>query len=473
MRMFKNKSLISSDIMAAMAIHDEFIYFIEIDESGKPQRKITVPLADGCIANGQIKSFELLQNAFSEIRRSIGKINIPVCIGLPEGETVIRFPAFPEMSIEDIRGSLNVNFSEYFPFPRDEAVFDIVRIKTPNDTHNGNITVLAVAARSQTVERILIAAHNAGIPAGPVEPLNFAMIRAIPEAYQGLCIIADQHNLVAVWNGDGIFFRTGDNTKNSQDILNTIRYIEAQYRRSVNKIILLGPDFEIFAESDQGSDQSGPRIITETDEYYAARGLAMRDNPGFPALDMRPEEFIEIERRRYSFSIYKLILWALIIVFLMISVGTISFTFFCIQDINDKMALLRDSVADLTPQRIALTRQNSELEQQNTATENVLRFLQEDIPVLEILGDLELVTNAENIDGVKFGNADFSRTSSGGFVVNLNGQAKNESSLLDALRELNADGRYTSIKVPTSQQNEAGQVVFTLILEMGGASNES
>ena len=57
--------------------------------------------------------------------------------------------------------------------------------------------------------------------------------------------------------------------------------------------------------------------------------------------------------------------------------------------------------------------------------------------------------------------------------MNLNGQAKDEKALLDALAELNADGRYSSIKVPTSQQNEAGQIVFTLILEMGDASNES
>lgn len=468
MSMFRIKAPIDTDIMAAMAIHDEYIYFIEIDESGKPQKKITVPLAAGCIVNGQIRSFDLLQNAFSEIRRSVGKINIPVCIGLPEGETIIRFPAFPEMDIEDIRGSLNLNFTEYFPYSREEAVFDIARIKTPNDSHSTVITVLAAAARSQTVEKVLNAAHSAGIPAGPVEPLNFAMIRAIPDAYQGLCIVADQHNLVAVWNGDGIFFRTGDNRRNSQDILNTIRYIEAQYRIAVDKIILLGADFEIFTETEQSSEQSGPKIITEADEYYAARGLAMRDTPGFPALDMRPEEFIEIERRRYSFSIYRLILWALIILFLMISIGTISFTFFCIQDLNDKMALIRDSIADLTPQRIALTRQNSELEQQNKETEKVLKFLKENIPALEILGDLEFRTNAMDNDGVKFDNADFSRNSSGGFLITLNGHAIDEKTLLEALSELNTAGRYSSVKVPTSQRSETGQVAFTLILEMGG-----
>lgn len=468
MSLFKIKTPTNSEVSAAMAIHDEFIYFIEIDENERPQRKITVPLPDGCIVNGQIKNFALLENAFSEIHRSIGKIHIPVCIGLPEGESIIRFPAFPDMGIEDIRGSLDLNFSEYFPYPRDEAVFDLVKIKTPGDSHKNNITILAASARSQTVEKILTAAHNAGIPAGPIEPLNFAMIRAIPDAYQGLCIVADAHNIAAVWNGDGIYFRTADNQRGTQDIFNTIRYIETQYRGAqVEKIILLGSDFEVAGSSD---DDDELKVIAERDEYYAARGLAMRDTPGFQSLDMRPQEFIEIERRRHSFNINRLILWSLIVVFMMLSVGTISFTFLCIQSISDRMNLLRDSVQDLTPQRIALQRENSLLEQQNTETEKVLKFLQEDIPVLEILSELEKSSGTSY--GVKFNNADFSRSSEGIFVVTLNGAAESERALLTTIALLNGSQRFSEIKIPDSQQDETGRVNFTLILELGGDSNE-
>ena len=460
--MFKIKTAISSEVSAAMAIHDEFIYFIEIDENNDVRRKITVPLADGCIINGQIKNFDFLKNAFLEVRKSIGKINIPVCIGLPEGETIIRFPSFPDMSIEDIRGILDLNFSEYFPYPREEAVFDTVKIKTPGENRK-NITVLAASARKQTVEQILAAAHDAGITAGSVEPLNFAMIRAIPEAYQGLCVIADKHNIVAVWNGDGIYFRIADTSKNTQDIFNTIRYVENQYRGTqVSKIILLGSEFEVGGSS----NDSGPKVITERDEYYAARGLAMRNNPGFPAIDMRPIEFIEIERRRSSFSVYKLILWVLILIFFMFSAGTISYTLLCIQDINDQMALLRDVVQDLTPQRIALTRQNTELEQQNAETEKVLRFLQNDIPALEILNELE--NSAGMQFGVHFDDAEFTHNDSGRFVVTINGNAEDEPALIDSLKKLNDSKKFREIKIPVSQQDETGQVNFTLILEFGG-----
>ena len=467
MNLLKIKTPIVSEVSAAMAIHDEYIYFIEIDENNEVRRKITVPLAEGCIVNGQIKNFTALESAFSEIHKSIGKIHTPVSIGLPEGETIIRFPTFPEMSIEDIRGSLDLNFSEYFPYQRNESVFDTIRIKTPDEARKTNITMLAAAAKAQTVEHVLNAAHNAGIPAGPVEPLNFAMIRAIPDAYQGLCVVVDRHNIVAVWNGDGIYFRIGDTQQNSQDIQNTIRYIEAQYRKGVEKVIFLGSEFDVASSS---GEEGGLQVIADRDEYYAARGLAMRDTPGFPALDMRPQEFIDIEHRRYSFSFDRLILWGLIIIFLMISIGTISYTFFCIQDINDKMALIRDSVADLTPQRIALTRQNSELEQQNAKTEKVLKFIQGDIPVLEILSEFE--KSAGTNFGVKFENADFSRNEAEVFVVNITGKANDEKALLAALQKLNESQKFSDIKLPVSQQDETGQVDFTLVLEMGGSSNE-
>ena len=134
------------------------------------------------------------------------------------------------------------------------------------------------------------------------------------------------------------------------------------------------------------------------------------------------------------------------------------------------MVLIRSSVADLTPQRIALTKQNQELEQQNTTTEKVLKFLQEDIPVLEILNVLENSAGTEF--GVKFDNADFSRNNEGVFVITLNGKAKDEKSLLTTIQKLNDSQKFSDINRPVSQQEQSGQVTFTLILEMGGDKNE-
>ncbi|MBQ9419853.1 MAG: pilus assembly protein PilM [Synergistaceae bacterium] len=452
-------------LSAAMSIHDEFLYFIEIDEENNPIRKFSVPLAEGCIVNGQIKNFTLLETAFEALRKETGKINEPVSIGLPEGETIIRFPTFPEMSIEDVRGTIDLNFNEYFPYPRAEAVFDSIRIKTPNDERREDIMVMAVAAKSQTVDRILEAARNAGIPPGPVEPMNFAMIRSIPEAREGMSVLADRHNIVTVWEGFGIFFRTGNNEGNVQDILNTMRFVETQYRNvRVQKIILAGLDFQLSSES----DDTGLEIVNINDEYYAAMGLAMRDGPGLPPLDLRPIEFIELERRRYSFNINRLMLWGLIVSFLMLSIGTISFTYSCIQELNEKIEIVRSSVADLTPQRDAIVRQNAELERKNADSEKILHFLQSDIPVLEVLKELEMNAGL----GVKFDTADFSKGMLGGVVVNLDGKAADEKTITNMIDGLRAGGKFSAIKRPVSQRDQTGRVIFKIILEMGESNDD-
>lgn len=464
--LFSLKSQDKQLVSAAMAIHDEFIFFIELDEENNPLRKVSVPLAEGCIVNGQIKSFPLLQAGLEELRKETGKINEPVSIGLPEGEAIIRFPTFPDMSIEDIRGTLDINFSEYFPFQRNEAVFDVIKIQTPNDDRKEDITVLVAAAKRQVVERILEAVHDAGMPPGPVEPMNFAMLREIKEVREGLSVIADLHNIVTVWNGYGIFFRTGNNQNNVQDLLNTIQFIETQYRSvRVQKIILAGLNFQLSSES----NDSGVEIINLNDEYYAAEGLAMREEPGFTPLDLRPIEFIELERRRYSFNINRLILWGLIVCFLMLSIGTISFTFSCIRDLSEKIEIVRNSVSDLAPERDAIMKQNTELERKNAQAEKILNFLKEDIPVLEIMQEFEL--NAG--EGVKFDTADFSKGALSGVVVTIDGKAENEATLLTMTEGLRAGGRFSSVMLPVSQKDLTGRIIFKLVLKVGDDNNEN
>ena len=444
---------------AGLAIHNEFLFFIEVDEEANSMRKITVPLAEGCIVNGQIKHFSMLEAGFNELHKQVGKIREPVIIGIPEGEAIIRLPSFPNMSIDDIRGSLDLNFDEYFPFPRHDAVFDIIRIKTPADLQERDeVTILAAAARSATVEKILETARKAGIPAGAVEPVNFAMLRSIPEAKEGLCVFADAHNIITTWEGMGIFFRLANNLNGVQDILNTIQFAQMQYRNvRLEKIILAGLNFQL-------SSDAGLNIINVEDEYYSAEGLAMRNNIDTPGLDLRPMEFVELERRRYSFNINRLILWGLIVGFVMLSVGTISYTFTCIRNLTTEIEIMRDSVSEYTRQRMELVQENQRLERENQATEKVLQFLQNDIPVLEIMEALEANAGI----GLKFDTADFSRNGLTGVTVILDGKADNDKAIMNMTEGLKASNKFSSVMLPISQRDQTGRIIFKLVLRMGG-----
>ena len=445
-------------IYAGIAIHNDCLRFVELDEENNPIRQETIPLTEGCIQNGSIKNFDMLEAAFAEIYKLVGKLREPVMIGLPNGDTIIRMINLPNMSIEDIRGTIDLNFDEYFPYPRPDAVFDTMRVITPADISNDRdeITALTVAAKKETIERILDIARKSGLPAGAVEPLSFSMLRALPEAKEGLSIFANPDTVIAVYEGSGIFFRSANNLSGAQDILNTMQFIETTYRRErVNKLILSGLNFQIHTDS-------GINVVTITDEYLAAKSLALRNQEDAQKLELRPGEYVELERRRYSFNPKRLIFWGLLLGFITLSIVTISFAWMKIRELDLALEEKRSSNTDLMTQRTILAKRNAELEKKQKETERVLEFLKGDIPVLEIMSAIE----RNCAPGVKLDNADFVRNEKTGVTVTIDGKAADEGMILSMTEGLKSSGAFSEVKLPISLRAMTGQVVFKLILRV-------
>ena len=451
------KSIVQGN-SAGLAIHNDCLRFLELDEDGNPARQETVPLMDGCIQNSTIKNFDMLEEGFAQIYKLVGRLREPVMIGLPNGETIIRMISLPNMSIEDVRGTIDLNFDEYFPYPRDDAVFDTIRVTTPADagSERDEITAMAVSAKKETVEKILDIARKTGLPAGAVEPLSFSVLRAVPEAQEGLCIFANPDTVIAVYEGSGIFYRSADNLSSAQDILNTMQFTETTYRHMrISRLILAGLNFQI-------RDTSGMDIVNITDEYIAAKSLALRNQEETQKLDLRPGEYVELERRRYSFNPNRLIFWGLLVGFVMLSIGTISFAWMRIRDIDLALEDKLVSNTDLMAQRAALARRNADLEKRQKETEKILDFLKGDIPVLEIMSALEKHFAA----GVKLDNADFSRNSATGITVVIDGKAVDEGAILSMTEGLKNSGAFTEVRLPVSMRAMTGQVIFKLILRV-------
>ena len=441
---------------SGLAIHDDFLHFIELDENGEVTRKASSALPEGCVVNGSIKDFHMLEEGFKAIQKKVGKISQPVTIGLPSSDTIIRRPlSFPRMSIEDIRSTIDLNFEEYFT-SRADTIFDAVIIRTPSDSGDKDkVSVLAATAKKSLVDKILDISKKASIPAGAVEPLNFAMLRSVPEIREGLCIFASPHNIIATWEGHGIFFRVVSQLNNFQDVLNTIQFIGTQYRHAkVSKIVLAHIDFQL-------STDSGMSIITIDDPFFSAMGLALREDPE-SGLDLRPAEYVELERRRYSFNPNRLVLWGLLAGFLMMSAGTMSYAFLTVHKLNEEIEYMRDNVNSLTILRQGLERTNSELEQKRRRTEKILDFVKSDIPVLEILNALEVnITN-----GIKYDNADFTLGPFGGVNVIVDGKARDDKDIITMTEGLKESGLFESVMLPVSQKDQLQRKVFKLVLRM-------
>ena len=439
---------------AGLAIHDDAIYFQELDDDEKPIRSISIPLDEGCVVNGTIKNFDMLESAFIKLSKETGKINEPVSIGIPSRDAVIRPLNFPRMNLDDVKSTLSLNFDEYFPFSSNDAVFDALIIKTPDENESSdNITVLTAAARINMIEKLLDISRKTGIPAGAVEPLIFAMTRSVSEAETGLCIFASAHSIVTTWNGDGIYFRAANNAKGIQDITSTIQYIENQYRHTrINYLILAGLDFQLNSSSEIN-------VINMTDKFFASRGLAMRNRSPIPALDLRPKEYVELERRRYAFNPTRLALWMMLAGFFMLSAGTIGYSITKIRELIEDIDNMRDNVSVMTQRRMRLSQENSRLEKAKQNTERIIEFLQSDIPVLEVMNALEVSAGT----GIKFDNADFSRNLSIITVV-IDGKAEDEQSVISLSEGLKASGLFSRVMLPVSQKDMTKRIIFKLVL---------
>ena len=441
---------------AGLAIHDNFLYFVELDEDGEIARKTSVALPEGCVINGSIKDFRMLEEGFKSLQKKTGKIRQPVTIGLPTSDTVIRRPlSFPRMSIEDIRSTIDLNFEEYFT-SRTDTVFDAIIIKTPADSNDKDkVSVLAATTKKSLVDKVLEIAKRSDIPPGAIEPLNFAMLRAVPEIKDGLCIFADNHDIIATWEGYGIFFRTLNKLSSLQDILNTIQFIGTQYRHvQVNNIVLANIDFQL-------SEDARMSVTSIDNPFYAAMGLALREDPE-SGLDLRPAEYIELERRRYSFNPNRLILWGLLAGFLMMSAGTITYAFLMNYRIREDIEDMQSNVSTLTIKRQELEKENAKLEKRRQHTEQILEFLKNDMPVLEVLNAIEVNVK----DGIKYDNADFTKGLLGGVTVVIDGKARGDKEIIAMSEGLKESGLFDSVMIPFSQKDQLQRKVFKMILKV-------
>ena len=454
---------VTSNIEAGLSIHSKLLRYVEINEVHERVREFSVDLEEGCIVNNTIRNFALLENAFIRLRDVIKGFHAPVVIGLPAGEVTIKPIQMPDMPIDDIKSSMSLNFSDHFTISENDSVFDAVVISTPPEArHKANtVTVLAAASRKSRIDKILEAAHKAGITVMAIEPSNFSLLRAITEDSEGLCIFVDPKNIITTWEGHGIFFRTSENVNGFNEIRSTIQFVESQYRGvRVSKIILARVNFQLASSSEI-------QVVNIQDEYYAAEGLALRESVDF-VLDLRPAEYIALEKRRNSMNLSRVVLTLLASAFLLLSMGTVIFTFVRMSFIQSAINISQDLVNELSIKRDSLIKDNARLQAARTQTERYIDFLIDDMPVLEVMNSIEV--NAGT--GIKIEDTSFARSGQV-LTVSVNGTAADEKSLIALSEGLKMTGMFLNVITPTTAKNEnAEEVKFNLTLTLRSGNND-
>ena len=440
-----------------LAIYGEYLYFVELDPEGQQVQKLTVKLPEGCISGNSIADFTLLAEGFTQIHKAAGNIREPVNIGIPSGDAAIRILTLPRMSLDDIRGTLDLNFEEYFPFSRLDAVFDVLDVRMPvSYDDRDEIPILAAAVRRNTVERILDCAREAGFEVNAIEPVQFAMIRAIPEAKSGLGVYADPQSIIATWDGGGIMFRNENNTESVQGIMNTVQFLGTQYRgKRVDTLMIHGLDIQLNRDS-------GVEFVSIEEPFFTAEGLALRDRPDTAKIDLRPMEYVELEKRRHSLSLVKILAAALLLAFFGTSIWTIYYGITQTEDLKARIIQVREANREFIQRRAELTQANSKLEQQRRTAERILNFFKGNIPALEVMNALE----ANSGDGVKFTDADFVMGNNGEVTVTVNGSATEENLVMVLSEGLKRSRVFENVTVPISRRDFRGGMIFRLVLKV-------
>ena len=72
--------------------------------------------------------------------------------------------------------------------------------------------------------------------------------------------------------------------------------------------------------------------------------------------------------------------------------------------------------------------------------------------------------------GIKFDEADFSRTFMAGITVVIDGKAADEKTILSMTEGLKQSDLFNDVRLPISQKAQTGQVIFKLILRVKEAN---
>jgi type IV pilus assembly protein PilM len=157
-------------------------------------RTATVPLPTGAFEGGEITDVDAVGEALREL---FSREKLPKRVRLAVASQGVAFRVVRLPLIEDpeqLKAAVRFQAQESIPMPLDSAVLDHQVIGAQiDDDGTRQVDVAVVAARRQTVDRLLSAARGAGLEPGGIDLAAFGMIRAlaggssrpIPEAVPG------------------------------------------------------------------------------------------------------------------------------------------------------------------------------------------------------------------------------------------------------------------------------------------------
>ncbi|MDQ3575170.1 MAG: type IV pilus assembly protein PilM [Actinomycetota bacterium] len=149
---------------------------------GQPvlERFAQVVLPPRAVDHGEVVDAPAVATAVRRLWSEGGLRGRRVVVGVANQRVIVRLAEFPVMSEEDFRAALQFEAQELIPIPVEEATLDF-QILGEDVRSDGEprMRVLLAAAQREMVRAHLAAVEGAGLAAGAVDVIPFALVRAL------------------------------------------------------------------------------------------------------------------------------------------------------------------------------------------------------------------------------------------------------------------------------------------------------
>lgn len=284
-----------------MAKRSKTVVGLDIDPSGitavqasvnghvRVERAALAPLEAGILREGEIVDVDGLAQALRTLyaeNRGLGK---RVRIGVASQKIVVRVLELPPISdAAELETAIRFQAQDELPMALDSAVLDHQTLGIVDHGSGPRQRVLLVAARRESVDRVLAAVHGAGLRPEGIDLSAFAMVRALhragPEGEQVLYLgIGGLINLAVAQSTDCLFTRaTGGGVESLAIELAERRTLTLEHARGWLEHVGLDAatetidgDAEIIADAREVLREGARRIAAEvrnTLDFHLAQG---------------------------------------------------------------------------------------------------------------------------------------------------------------------------------------------------------
>ena len=144
------------------------------------ERFAQVTLPPGAIRDGEVVDATAVASSVRRLWTEGGFKGKSVVVGVANQRVIVRLAEMPAMSEEDLTSALRFEAQDLIPIPVDDAILDFQILDDVVDSEgDARMRVLLAAAQRDMVRSHLAAVEAAGLRAGVVDVVPFAMVRAL------------------------------------------------------------------------------------------------------------------------------------------------------------------------------------------------------------------------------------------------------------------------------------------------------